>query len=215
MHSLTIRPARPADANFLATAVLESDRGHVGVGSWDFLLPVSDRERLAMIARIVTSEHRSYAHWSIFLVAESDGSVAGAVASYVPHETTEDAFEAAWVDALGASAWREMQEREATAGSWSRSYFRHVIPDDTLRLEWVYTDPRSRRRGLSLALIEHHLEHARDRGIATSHVGTYIGNEPAIATYRRAGYEAYAETRHKDYARRFRAEGIVSLRRNV
>jgi len=148
-------------------------------------------------------------------VAESDGSVAGAVASYVPRETTEDAFEAACVDALGASAWREMQEREAAAGSWSRSYFRHMIPDDTLRLEWVYTLLEWRCRGVSLALIEHHLEGARDRRIATSHVGTYIGNEPAIATYKRAGYEVYAETRHQDYARRFRAEGIVSLRRKV
>jgi ribosomal protein S18 acetylase RimI-like enzyme len=215
MHSLAIRPARPADANSLATAILESDRGHLGVGSWDFVLHVSDPERLAMIAKIVTSEHRSYAHWSTFLVAESDGSVAGAVASYVPRDTTEDAFEAAFIEALGANAWREMQEREATAGSWSRSYFRHVIPDDTLRLEWVYTLPEWRSRGISRALIERHVDRARDRRIATSHVGTYIGNEPAIATYKRAGYEVYAETRHQDYARRFGAEGIVSLRRKV
>jgi ribosomal protein S18 acetylase RimI-like enzyme len=213
MQSATIRPAGPGDADFLAIAVLEADRGHVGVGTWDFLLPVPDGERLAMIAKIVLSDHRSYAHWSTFLVAECEGSLAGAVASYVPRETTDEAFESACVDALGVTEWREIQSRELVAGSWSRSYFRVVIPDDTLRLEWVYTVPEWRSRGISRSLIDEHLERGRRRGIATSHVGTYIGNEPAIATYISAGFEIYAESRHADYARRFRAEGIVSLRR--
>ena len=86
MPDVTIRPGAPSDAEFLAVAVLESDRGHVGIGSWDFFLPVPDDERLAIIAKIVSSEHRSYAHWSKFLVAECDAELAGAVASYIPRE---------------------------------------------------------------------------------------------------------------------------------
>jgi ribosomal protein S18 acetylase RimI-like enzyme len=215
MQDVTIRPAAPGDADFLAIAVLESDRGHVGVGSWDFLLPVPDDERLAIIAKIVLSEHRSYAHWSMFLVAGCEGTLAGAVASYVPHETTNEAFAAACADALGASVWNEIQAREQRTGSWSRAYYRIEIPDDTLRLEWVYTDPAWRSRGISRALIDRHLERARERGVATSHVGTYIGNEPAIATYRSAGFEVYAEVRHADYERRFGAPGSVSLRRRL
>ena len=48
--------------------------------------------------------------------------------------------------------------------------------------------------------------------LATAHVGTYIGNAPAVATYRRAGFEAFAELRHLDYERRFKAPGLVFLR---
>jgi len=51
--------------------------------------------------------------------------------------------------------------------------------------------------------------------IQRAHVGTYIGNEPAVATYRRAGFEVFAEGRHADYEARVGAPGVVFLRRTL
>ena len=87
------------------------------------------------------------------------------------------------------------------------------MPEDTLRVEWVYTDPSRRGIGVSSTLIAELLGRARDDGIATAHVGTYIGNAPALATYRRAGFAEFAECRHVDYEAQFGAPGLVFLRR--
>ena len=77
------------------------------------------------------------------------------------------------------------------------------------------TDPRFRSSGVSSRLIAHLLDTARADGVATAHVGTYIGNMSAIATYRRAGFDVFAEVRHVDYERRFETPGLVFLRRDL
>lgn len=148
-------------------------------------------------------------HWSTFLVAEIDGRPVGAVAGYVPELMTVERFAAACREILGAGA----DERLGQGGAWSRDYFAVAIPGDTLRVEWVYTDPGFRATGVSSRLIAHLLDRARADGVETAHVGTYIGNASAIATYRRAGFEAFAELRHVDYEHRFKTPGLVFLRR--
>jgi len=71
------------------------------------------------------------------------------------------------------------------------------------------------KAGTQLALTARLLDDARQQGIKTAHVGTYLGNEPAIAAYRRAGFQEFAECRHVDYEQRFRAPGLVFLRRTL
>lgn len=80
-------------------------------------------------------------------------------------------------------------------------------------MEWVYTDPAYRAQGVSSRLITRLLDDARAGGRSTAHVGTYIDNDPAIATYRRLGFEGFAEARHVDYERTFKTPGLVFLRR--
>ena len=79
----------------------------------------------------------------------------------------------------------------------------------------MYTDADVRGQGVSSALLTRLLANAHQRGLQTAYVLTYIGNEPAIATYRRAGFEQFAECRHADYERRFKAPGLVAFRRGL
>jgi hypothetical protein len=88
-----------------------------------------------------------------------------------------------------AAACREVLGADADAAlakdeAWSRSYFTVKMPAD-----------------------------ARVQGLTSACVATYIGNGPAIATYRRVGFEAFAECRHTDYERRFKTPGLVAFRR--
>lgn len=187
----------------------EADRGHTGIGSWDVMFPGSDEDRLGILSALAGSSQLSYVHWSTFLVAEIDDTPAGTVAGYVPDLLTSELFGAACRDVLGSQADSRLSE----AAAWSRNYFAVNIPGDTLRVEWVYTHPDFRNRGVSSQLITRRLDGARADGIATAHVGTYIGNAHAIATYRRAGFVEFAECRHADYQRRFNAPGLVFFRR--
>ncbi|SMQ85979.1 Acetyltransferase (GNAT) domain-containing protein [Devosia lucknowensis] len=55
----------------------------------------------------------------------------------------------------------------------------------------VYTRPEQRGTGLSRALVEHLVEHARHHVIQI-HLGVWSENEPAIRLYRKLGFEHYA-----------------------
>ena len=193
--------------------MLEADRGHTGIGGWDLML--TDDNRLEIMAELVATEPHSYVHFSTFLVTEVDGERAAVVASHVPGATTIDLFYEACARVLGPRGWDTERIERAHASANSGAYFKIAIPPDTVRIEWVYTDPRFRSRGLSRALIGQHLEQAYRDGRKHAHVGTYIGNEPAIATYRRAGFEVFAEGRHADYEARVGAPGVVFLRRTL
>lgn len=208
-----IRPADAADGPFLARGILESDRGHVGVGTWDFMLPMSDAERLEVIGALVVAQERSYVHWSTFLVADLRGEVAGCVASYVPDEFPDEGFTRACLGVLGPKGWDEQRLRDSLDGARSRDYFSARTPGDAVCLEWVYTDPGHRGRGVSAALVAALIGRVVTRGAVDVYVATYIGNAPAISLYQKAGFSVFAECRHADYERRFVAPGLVYLRR--
>jgi GNAT superfamily N-acetyltransferase len=211
VDGILVRPARPDDAPFLALAMQEADRGHTGFGSWDVMFPGADVARLECLVALATTAAPSYVHWSTFLVAEADDRLVGTVASYVPSEEPPERFTSACQTALGADADAAL----ARHGAWSRDYFTVQIPRDTLRVEWVYTDPAARGRGVSTLLIGRLLDDGRAHGHTTAHVGTYLENEPAIATYRRLGFEPFAEARHVDYEAVFGTPGLVFLRRTL
>jgi len=187
----------------------EADRGHTGIGSWDVMLPGTDEDRLAILAALADTSQPSYVHWSTFLIAEIDDKPVGTVAGYVPKLMTTALFVAACWEVLGARADGKLSAK----GAWSRDYFTVNVPQDTMRLEWVYTDPDFRATGVSSRLIARMLDGAGGDGVPTAHVGTYIGNTPAISTYRRAGFQEFAECRHLDYEHRFKAPGLVFFRR--
>ena len=157
---VSLRRAVVGDAAFLALAMQEADRGHTGIGSWDLLLPGPDGERLATIARLACASHRSVVHWSIFRIAEFDGQPVGTMAGYVPREMPSATFQDACTEVLGPQAHELLSRTHA----WSSSYFSVVLPGDTLRVEWVYTDPAARGRGISTHLLWALLDDSRRDG---------------------------------------------------
>jgi GNAT superfamily N-acetyltransferase len=130
---------------------------------------------------------------------------------------------------LSADAFARAVRREATGPSWSDAdaerivsrasqyasshYFHVPIPADTLRVEWVATHPAFRNLGLNRRLHEELFARARMIGRTTAHVGTAIGNDPAIHAYLAAGFERFAECRHADFESLYGHAGLVFLRR--
>jgi ribosomal protein S18 acetylase RimI-like enzyme len=55
----------------------------------------------------------------------------------------------------------------------------------------VYIRPEARGTGVGLPLIEAALEHAQSRGLLQVLLGVAVHNAPAIALYRKAGFEIY------------------------
>jgi GNAT superfamily N-acetyltransferase len=87
------------------------------------------------------------------------------VAGYVPDETPAELFDSACRYVLGQGGSDRIKPSWQSTGAWSREYFAVILPGDTLRLEWVYTDPAYRGRGISAQLIGRLLDTARERGV--------------------------------------------------
>ena len=193
----------------------EAGRGHVGIGSWDVMFPGDDADRLPILEELVREGEGTYVHWSLFLIAEVGGESAAAVAGYISEEASGKRFTEVCRAVTARRGWSEAQLERATSSAFSRQYFSVTTPSETWHVEWVATKSEFRGFGLNRALLGELLTLGKARGLKTSHVGTYLGNEPAIAAYKAAGFQQFADARHADYGRVFRTPGLVFFRQHL
>ena len=211
--SLTVRPARPDDAPFLAWAMQESGRSHLERGTWDFLLPGPEDERLELLARLTCTDARSFCHYSTFLVGEWQGEAAGALCGYQPALASGPAFLDAVRQACGAAGWSSARIRDLLGRFAPLMTCFPEPPRDAWVVEWVATAPGQRRRGPARRLLEALLDRGRAHGLERAHLGVLIGNEAAQAVYERAGFDVVDERRHPDFEAAMGAPGMRIMER--
>lgn len=210
-----IRPADAEDSTFLAKVILMASRGNLRLGFWDLVVAGSEVDRLDFIELLTLTEARSFCHYSNFLVAEDDEGPAAALGGYDPGEeglvAPGHAIAAAY-DEFGASdadladAYRRLEPYqtalpEQRKGVWT--------------IEWVWTAPRMRRRGLAAMLIERILERGQQRGFRLAQITTFLQNEAAALAYEKAGFRVAEEIRHPDFERLMRTPGMVRYERVI
>lgn len=214
-RTITIRPATAEDAPFLAWVMQEADRGHLGRGTWDMVFDQGEEQRLRILAELATAPFETYVSYSLFLVAEVDGRPAGALSGYDPDVHTDAALRKALRHVLARHASLSTEETLERLAYGSATFFKVPLPAATVRVEWVCTKPEYRGLGVIGRLHERLFERVRQRGVATAHVATYLGNDAAIAAYRKAGFRTYAEVRHADFEALYGSPGIVYFRRDL
>ena len=184
---MTIRSARPEDADFIARIILSSMRGYRSRGWFDVALGWSETNCLDFIARLATARAISMWHVSQFLVAEIDGKPVAALCA-VP---AANAGILAWRAieevgfATGLAAWELDAIRQR--GTYTRACWVQGGEGDWM-VEHVATDPAYRGRGLVQALMARALEKGREAGFSRATISFLIGNEPAERAYAKAGF---------------------------
>lgn len=211
--SLRIRGAEPEDSAFLAAAILHASRSHLARGIWDLVIAGPDEERLDFLELLTLMEARSLCHHSNFLVAEGPQGLAATLAAYDPGEQgllgTGHAIAAAWTE-FGAS------EAELDAAFRRLEPYQRGVPQQrqgVWTIEWVWTVPAMRRRGLVATLIEHVLDKGARRGYPLAQVTTYVGNTAATLLYQKTGFRLAEEKRHPDFERLMGAAGLARYER--
>lgn len=211
--SLAIREAEPDDAAFIAWAMQESGRSHLPRGTWEFLLPGPEPERLRWMAGLARADARSFCHYSGFLVGEAQGRPVAALCGYQPGDANAKLFLEAVNQASADAGWPADRVRELL-GRFAP--LMTCAPDpgpETWVVEWVATAATARRRGYAGALLDALLARGRERGLAVAHLGVLIGNEPARAVYERAGFRLVDEKRHPEFERATGAPGMRFMER--
>ena len=211
---MTIRSARPEDAEFIARIILLSMRGYRPRGWFDVALGWPETECLDFIARVAVARAVSMWHVSQFLVAEIDGKPAAALCA-VP------------ADGTGPAAWRALEEvgvaTRLTAselgairqrGTYSRACWVQGGEGDWM-IEHVATDPAYRGRGLVQSMIAHALDKGRAAGFGRATISFLIGNEPAERAYAKAGFAFADEKRDPAFEALIGAPGFRMFARTI
>ena len=148
-----IRPARAADASFIARNILASQRGPLPRGWFDIALGWDEPKCLDFVERIATAREPSWWHVSQFIIAEVEGKPAASLCA-LPASGTRAAVRAAIEEvatAIGLSATdlKAIFRRGAYgANCWVQG------EEGEWLIEHVATVPAYRGRGLVQALIE-------------------------------------------------------------
>lgn len=196
--TITIRPARTEDADFIAHTILLSQRGPLPRGWCDVLLGQPEDEVLAFIRRLVLARTVSWYHASQFLVAELDRVPAAALCA-MPAATTRESARAAIGEVvqdmrLSPSERAAMFER----GAYAQACWVQGGAGDWL-IEHVACQVACRGRGLMQPLIARALEAGRAAGYANASITFVIGNDAAERCYSRAGFGFAEEKRDPQF----------------
>jgi ribosomal protein S18 acetylase RimI-like enzyme len=203
-----VRDAGAGDAEFLAQVSLLASRAHVGWGMYDVVLGLPDDELLRYLEQLTATRAEFFHHFRRRLVGEVDGEAAGAIAGFVNDEASRNAFVPALLEVFGGDGLESIAERRAP---WLTCAI--DPPEGAWVIELVATLPAFRGKGLSAALLDASLERGRAAGCREAVITYEIGNEPAAAAYRKAGFRFVGERRDPAFERTFRVPGLVQVRR--
>ncbi len=211
---VSIVPARPEHAPFIAWVMLTAARSHLQKGFWDFLGGPDDSQTLRFLEAMTTTPATHWTHHSLYLVAEVDGRPASALSGYFEEEHPTAAPESV-VEAAQASGMdvAEMLSRWQTSGGDSVRFCAPEHAPGVWIVEHVATLPEYRRRGLVDRLMEPMLERGRSRGATSADLGVLIGNDGAQRAYEKAGFRVISEKLHPDFERVYACPGIRLLSR--
>jgi ribosomal protein S18 acetylase RimI-like enzyme len=186
-----IRPARDADASFIARNILASQRGPLPRGWFDIALGWDEPQCLDFVERIATAQRSSWWHVSQFIIAEVEGKPAASLCA-LPASGTRAAVRAA-IEAAAGEAGLDPSEAMAIfrRGAYAANCWVQGGEGDWL-IEHVATLPDYRGRGLVQALIDYALAAGRAAGFERASISFLIGNEAAERCYAKAGF-AFAE----------------------
>ena len=211
---MTIRSARPDDAEFIAQTILWSQRGYRPRGWFDVALALPDAQCRDFIARIVVARTVSMWHVSEFLIAEIDGKPAAALCAVPAAGTAIAAWRA--IEEVAGAIGLTSPELEAIRrrGAYTRACWVQGGEGDWM-IEHVATDPAYRGRGLVQSLIAHALDKGRAAGFARATISFLIGNEPAERAYAKAGFAFAEEKRDPDFEAIIGAPGFRMFARTI
>jgi len=215
MTSISIRPACPEDASFLAWVMLMAGRSHLQKGIWDIIIGRPEDECLRFLEYLAVTEEPHMCHHTVFIVAELDGLPAAALSGYDPVNLGEETVTPQMpvvMDKMGLTPEDMAQAQQGLSAFMTC----HSEPcEGAWIVESVAARSQFRRQGATSRLLSEILDAGRRRGFGLAQVSFYIGNTPAQRAYQKAGFRILDEKRHPDFEREIGCPGMVRMIREI
>lgn len=212
---ITIRPAGPEDASFLAWVMLMAGRSHLQKGIWDIIIGRPEDECLRFLEHLAVTEEPHMCHYSVFIVTEVEGRPVAALSGYDPVNLGEETVTPQMPVVMGKMG---LTPEDMAPGQQGLAAFMtcHSEPyDGAWIVESVAARPEFRRQGATSRLLGEILDAGRRRGFGLAQVSFYIGNTPAQHAYEKAGFRVLDEKRHPDFESEIGCPGMVRMIREL
>ena len=201
---INIRKATEDDSDLIAWAMLESSRNGKKNGLFDLIFDTSDdAELLSYLGRLTVTDHKSYCHFTNFLIAEVDGSAVGTLCGYEPRKATHEVLSEA-LNELGIG--ESYQERIA-----SYLVCKPEIDNQTWVLDFLEEKPEVGSLEIMKELIQKSLLTARLKGYRKVQAIVEIGSVKTQMVYEKLGFVPEDEKRSDCYKELFGRAGIMRL----
>jgi ribosomal protein S18 acetylase RimI-like enzyme len=167
------------------------------------------------LRRLTVAQPRSLCHFESFLVAEIEGRAVAALCGFELRVNGWAGVAQAMANVQNHLGWTEADLKESRARA--AAIWNCLLPDAGADwgIENVATLPEFRRCGLATELVNSALCEGRARGLRLAQIATFIGNDAALAVYRRCGFRIADEKRCGEVEAVLGVPGFVRLLREL
>jgi len=199
---IKIEKASPKDAKFIAESILVSSRAEKSVCIFDLIFESDeDKTIIQFLEKLITTETKSYIHFSNFLIAYEDSKLAGCLCGYEPRVATQEIFAKA-LEEIGVDQSYlkrieaySMCEPEVGRRSWI--------------LDFIHVNEGFHKLSNIKELVQKSLLTARLKGYRKAATLIEIGSAEVELVYKKLGFSFENEKRSDLYLEVFSRLGIM------
>jgi ribosomal protein S18 acetylase RimI-like enzyme len=213
--SFNIRKAVPEDGAFLADMIMMGGRNHISRAILEYLLGGKPNDCMTFLQMLLITSSPHLFHHSCYLIAEnSDGPVA-VMGGYDPKTMGYQVLQASIPEVSPILGWSEAEQNLVKERTDKLTPCMPAVIDGAVMIDRGATREDARRQGAASQLIEAIIAEAGEKGFSKVQVTVYIGNEPAIKLYEKAGFTISEEKSDEFFERVIGAPGMVSLVKDI
>ncbi|WP_345993353.1 acyl-CoA acyltransferase [Sulfurimonas sp. HSL-1716] len=204
MKKIEIRKALSGDSKFLALSMLKSSRAGKRTGIFDLIFDIDNKELLLnKLEQLITSEIKTYCHYSNFLIASIDGEDVGTLCNYEPRIATEELLSKA-LEKLGVS-----EENEEHSSMISLCAFQS--DKRTWMLDFLVEKDGYSDLVIIKELVKKSLLTASLKGYRIVHTVVEIGSADIMLVYKKLGFKVINEKKCEVFKEKFGRSGVALL----
>ena len=210
-----IRKAQPEDGTFLADMIMMAGRNHISRAILEYFLGGKPNDCMTFLQMLLITQTPHLFHHSCYMIAEDSSGPVAVMGGYDPKAMGYHALHVAIPEVSPILGWSEAEQdlvKERTD---------KLVPcmPQVVEGAWVIdrgaTKDEARRKGAASQLLEAIMDEGTGLGFGRVQTNIFIGNEPAIKLYEKAGFAIAEEKADEFFDRMIGAPGMVSLTRDI
>jgi len=211
----TIRKAQAEDGAFLADMIMMAGRNHISRAILEYLLGGKPNDCMTFLQMLLISGTPHLFHHSCYMIAENSGGPVAVMGGYDPGSMGYPALHTGIAEVSPILGWSEAEQELVKERTDKLVPCMPQVVEGAWIIDRGATVPDARRQGAASNLIEAQISEAKEKGFGKVQVSIFIGNEPAVKMYEKAGFTIVEEKADEFFEKMIGAPGMVSMAKDI
>jgi ribosomal protein S18 acetylase RimI-like enzyme len=210
-----IRKAQPEDGVFLANMIMMAGRNHISRAILEYLLGGKPNDCMTFLQMLLITQTQHLFHHSCYLIAEDSNGPIAIMSGYDPKTKGYQALHQAIPEVSPILGWSVAEQNLVKERTDKLVPSMPEIIDNAWIVDRGATKPESRRLGAAGKLLNEVLATGKEFGFNLAQATIYIGNDPGIKLFEKAGFSVNEEKNNDFFDKMIGAPGMVSLTKGL